>query len=42
MRFRGASCDVSVIFDDSIVQDTASENQRDMAEVGTGLMTREG
>ncbi|KUH59399.1 hypothetical protein AUL39_03530 [Tractidigestivibacter scatoligenes] len=33
--------DVSVIFDDSIVQDTASENRQNMAEVATGLMTRE-
>ncbi|MGN0075844.1 MAG: hypothetical protein ACI38Z_02575, partial [Parafannyhessea sp.] len=33
--------DVSVIFDDSIVQDTASENRQDIAEVATGLMTRE-
>lgn len=38
---QGAPCDVSVIFDDSIVQDTASENRQDMAEVATGLMTRE-
>jgi hypothetical protein len=30
--------DVSVIFDDSIVQDTASEKQQDMAEVAAGLM----
>lgn len=27
---------VSVIYDDSIVQDTASEKQRDMAEVARG------
>ncbi len=33
--------DVSVIYDDSIVQDTASEKQQDMAEVAAGLMTRE-
>lgn len=33
--------DVSVIFDDSIVQDTVSENRQNMAEVATGLMTRE-
>lgn len=32
---------VSVIYDDSIVQDTASEKQRDMAEVAAGLMTRD-
>ena len=32
---------VSVIYDDSIVQDTASEKQQDMAEVTAGLMTRE-
>lgn len=32
---------VSVIFDDSSVQDTASEKQRDMAEVAAGLLTRE-
>lgn len=36
-----ATCGVSVIFDDSTVQDTASENRQDMAEVTTGLMTRE-
>ena len=30
--------DASVIFDDSIVQDTASENRQDMAEVTAGLM----
>lgn len=30
--------DVSVIFDDSIVQDTAAEKQQDMAEVAAGLM----
>jgi A118 family predicted phage portal protein len=29
---------VSVIFDDSIVQDTVSEKQQDMAEVAAGLM----
>lgn len=29
---------MSVIFDDSIVQDTASEKQQDMAEVAAGLM----
>lgn len=33
--------DVTVIYDDSIVQDTASEKQQDMAEVAAGLMTRE-
>lgn len=33
--------DVSVIFDDSIIQDTASEKQQDMAEVATELLTRE-
>ena len=33
--------DVGVIYDDSIVQDTASEKQQDMAEVAAGLMTRE-
>ncbi|MGN9235163.1 hypothetical protein ACTM8Z_07760 [Atopobiaceae bacterium HCP3S3_D6] len=33
--------DVSVIYDDSIVQDTASEKQQDMAEVVTGLLTRD-
>lgn len=33
--------DVSVIYDDSVVQDTASEKQQDMAEVAAGLMTRE-
>lgn len=33
--------DVSVIYDDSIIQDTASEKQQDMAEVAAGLMTRE-
>ena len=32
---------VSVIYDDSIVQDTASEKQQDMAEVAAGLMTPE-
>lgn len=30
--------DVSAIFDDSIIQDTASEKQQDMAEVAAGLM----
>lgn len=38
---QGASCDVSVIFDDSIVQDSASENRQDTAEAATGLMTCE-
>lgn len=33
--------DVRVIFDDSIVQDTGSEKQQDMAEVAASLMTRE-
>ena len=33
--------DVSVIYDDSIVQDTASEKRQDMDEVAAGLMTRE-
>lgn len=33
--------DVSVIYDDSIIQDTTSEKQQDMAEVAAGLMTRE-
>lgn len=33
--------DVSVIYDDSIVQDTASEKRKDMDEVAAGLMTRE-
>lgn len=33
--------DVSVIYDDSIIQDTASERQQDMTEVAAGLMTRE-
>ena len=33
--------DVNVIFDDSIIQDTASEKQQDMTEVAAGLMTRE-
>lgn len=41
-RFMGESLpdegDVGVIFDDSIVQDTASEKQQDMAEVAAGLM----
>jgi hypothetical protein len=32
---------VSVIFDDSIVQDTTREKQQDMAEVAAGLMTRD-
>jgi len=32
---------VSVIYDDSIVQDTASEKRQDMDEVAAGLMTRE-
>lgn len=32
---------VSVIYDDSIIQDTASEKQQDMAEVAAGLMTRD-
>ncbi|MDY3969736.1 MAG: phage portal protein [Atopobiaceae bacterium] len=32
---------VSVIYDDSIVQDTASEKRQDMDEVTAGLMTRE-
>jgi hypothetical protein len=32
---------VGVIFDDSIIQDTASEKQQDIAEVAAGLMTRE-
>ena len=44
-RHLGASLpeegDVSVIFEDSIVQDTVSEKQQDMAEVAAGLMTRE-
>lgn len=44
-RFMGVSLpeegNVGVIFDDSIVQDTASEKQQDMAEVAAGLMTRE-
>ena len=33
--------DVSIIYDDSIVQDTASEKQQDMVEVAAGFMTRE-
>ena len=33
--------DVTVIYDDSIVQDTASEKRQDMEEVAAGLMTRE-
>ena len=33
--------DVSVIYDDSIVQDTASEKRQDMDEVVTGLLTRD-
>jgi hypothetical protein len=33
--------DARVIFDDPIVQDTASEKQQDMSEVAAGLMTRE-
>ena len=33
--------DVTVIYDDSIVQDTASEKRQDMEEVSVGLMTRE-
>lgn len=33
--------DVSVIFDDSIIRDTASEKQPEMAEVATELLTRE-
>lgn len=32
---------VRVAFDDSIVQDTASEKRQDMDEVAAGLMTRE-
>ncbi|WP_143252440.1 hypothetical protein [Bifidobacterium thermophilum] len=32
---------VSVIYDDSIVQDTASEKRQDMDQVSEGLMTRE-
>lgn len=32
---------VGVIYDDSIVQDTASEKRQDMDEVAAGLMTRE-
>ena len=30
--------DVSVIYDDSIVQDTASEKRQDMDEVAAGLL----
>jgi hypothetical protein len=41
-RHMGASLpdegNLSVIFDDSIVQDTASEKQQDMAEVAAGLV----
>jgi A118 family predicted phage portal protein len=33
--------EVSVIFDDSIVQDTDAEKRRDMDEVAAGLMSRE-
>lgn len=33
--------DVSVIYDDSIVQDTAAEKRQDMEEVAAGLVTRE-
>ena len=33
--------DVSVIYDDSIVQDTAAEKRRDMEEVAAGFVTRE-
>jgi len=33
--------DVTVIYDDSIVQDTASEKRQDMDEVAAGLITRE-
>lgn len=33
--------DVSVLYDDSIVQNTASEKRQDMDEVAAGLMTRE-
>ena len=44
-KFMGASLpeedDMSVIYDDSIIQDTVSEKQQDMAEVAAGLMTRE-
>lgn len=32
---------MGVIYDGSIIQDTASEKQQDMAEVAAGLMTRE-
>lgn len=31
---------MSVIFDDSIIQDTTSEKQQDMVEVAADLMTR--
>lgn len=41
--FMGASLpnegEMSVIYDDSIVQGTASEKQQDMAEVAVGLMS---
>lgn len=44
-RFMGVSLseegDMIVIYDDSIIQNTASEKQQDMAEVAAGLMTRE-
>ena len=33
--------DVGVIYDDSIVQDTASEKRQDMDEVAAGLMRPE-
>ena len=33
--------DVGVIYDDSIVQDTASEKRQDMDEVAAGLMRQE-
>lgn len=33
--------DVSVIFDDLIIQDTVSEKWQDMAEVAAGLLTRD-
>jgi A118 family predicted phage portal protein len=33
--------DVSVIYDDSIVQDTTAEKRQDMEEVAAGLVTRE-
>ena len=39
-KFMGASLpeedDMSVIYDDSIIQDTVSEKQQDMAEVAAG------